>query len=270
MKIKFLGTGAPEGNPSPFCVCKNCKYARIHKKKNIRLQASLFINSDLLLDFGSDIRVAVNNLGISLAKVKYILVTHCHFDHWYAPNLIFRSKGPRMGNIQDLTIFGPSLLEKLARGWIKEESQVKIQPLNSWEDTYMGDYIIHPFPITQRDKFAGKGMGYIINQNKKLILYAVDTYKLPDDLFIKWKSISFDIIILDETFGLHHAPLKDHMYIASVVSTVDKLRKNGNVSKKTKIYIQHMSHHNPPHDKLVSIMRQYDIVVPYDGLVINI
>lgn len=270
MKIQFLGTGAPEGNPSPFCVCKNCKYVRIHKGKNIRLQASLLINSDLLLDFGPDIRVAVNNAGISLAKLKYVLVTHCHFDHWYAANLIFRLKGPRVGNMQHLTIYGPALLEKQAQEWIKEEQQVKIQPLNQWKDIHIGNYIVSTFPITQQDLFAGKGVGYVINQNKKLILYAVDTYELPNDLFIKWKSVSFDMIILDETFGLHPAPLKDHMHIAKVVSTVNKLRVNGNISKKTKIYIQHISHHNPPHDKLVLIMKRYNITVPYDGHVIDI
>jgi len=270
MKIQFFGTGAPEGNPSPFCVCKNCKYIRKYKGNNIRLQASLLINADLLLDFGPDIRVAANNAGISLTKLKYILVTHCHFDHWYAANLIFRLKGPRVGNIQRLTVLGPKLLKKLAQEWIKEEQQVIIQPLDQWKDIQIGKYIVSTFPITQQDLSAGKGMGYIINQNHKYILYAVDTYELPKELFKKWRSVSFDMIILDETFGLHPAPLKDHMHIAKVISSIDKLRENGNISKKTKLYIQHMSHHNPPHDKLVSIMKQYDISVPYDGLVIDI
>ena len=52
MKITFLGTGAI-GYPLSFCNCDNCKNARIHKGKSIRKRASLLINDDMIIPFGT-------------------------------------------------------------------------------------------------------------------------------------------------------------------------------------------------------------------------
>lgn len=105
MKLLFLGTGSPEGNPSPFCNCINCQYVRRRKGKNIRLQASLLINDDLLIDFGPDVTRAFNKCALSMSKLKYALITHCHHDHFYPGNFFNRLIGPRTSAICELHIF---------------------------------------------------------------------------------------------------------------------------------------------------------------------
>lgn len=268
MKLLFLGTGAPEGNPSPFCDCENCQDVRKRKGRNIRLQASLLINNELLIDFGPDVTRTFNNYGISMAKLKWVLITHCHSDHFYGGNFFNRLIGPRTKPIADLHIYGPERIKEISAEWVfkPEEQKVVFHVIEPYRTFKLGKYKIKTFAITQNDKFAGKGMYYVIFEGKKTLLYAVDTYKLPEEDWQAMKGVLFDVVILDETFGYKDPPNKDHHNIPLYLDTIQRLEREGHTHKKTKFYTQHMSHHNPAHDKLVKIMKKHRVNVPYDGL----
>ena len=268
MKLLFLGTGAPEGNPSPFCDCENCQYVRKKKGRNIRLQVSFLINNELLIDFGPDVTRTFNNYGKSMSKLKLVLITHCHFDHFYGGNFYNRLIGPRIKPISDLHIYGPERIKEISADWVFKpvEQKVFFHIVKPFQRFKLGKYKIRTFPITQNDKFAGKGMYYVISDEKKTLLYAVDTYKLPEENWQAMKGLRFDTVILDETFGFKDPPNKDHYSIPLFLDTIEKLKTEEYTHNKTKFYTQHMSHHNPPHDKLAKIMEKHHITVPYDGL----
>lgn len=268
MKVLFLGTGAPEGNPSPFCDCENCRYVRKTKGRNIRLQASLLINNELLIDFGPDVTRTFNNYGKSMSKLKWVLITHCHFDHFYGGNFFSRLIGPRTKPISNLHIYGPERVKEIATDWVlkPEEQKVFFHLIDPFQTFKLGKYKIKTFAITQNDKFAGIGMYFAISDGKKTLLYVVDTYKLPEENWQAMKGLCFDTVILDETFGFKDPPNKDHHSIPLYLETIKRLKTEGNTHKKTKCYTQHMSHHNPPHNQLVKIMKKHHITVPYDGL----
>lgn len=268
MEILFLGTGAPEGNPSPFCDCKNCQIVRKKKGQNIRLQASLLINSELLIDFGPDVTRTFNNYGISMSRLKWILVTHCHFDHFYGGNFFNRLIGPRTSPIADLHIYGPERIKEISADWIfkPEEQKIFLHVIEPFQTFELDKYKIKTFAITQNDKFAGKGMFYVISDGAKKLLYAVDTYQLPEESWQAMNGLRFNMVIMDETFGYSDPPNKDHQNIPLYLETIQRLKDAGHTYKDTKFYTQHMSHHNPPHERLVKIMATYHVVVPHDGL----
>lgn len=272
MQINFLGTGAPEGNPSPFCDCENCQYVRKTKRRNIRLQSSLLVDNELLIDFGPDVTRMFNNNGKSMSKLKWILVTHCHFDHFCGGNFFNRLIGPRTKSISDLHIYGPERIKEISADWLvkPEEQKVFLHSTKPFQTFMLGKYTIKTFAITQNDTFSGIGMYFVISDGKKTLLYAVDTYSLPEKNWQAMKGLRIDTVILDETFGLEDPPNKDHHNIPLYVETVRRLKIEGYTHKKTTYYTQHMSHHNPPHDKLTSIMKRYAIHVPYDGQIIDI
>lgn len=138
-----------------------------------------------------------------------------------------------------------------------------VKPFQSFN---IGKYKIRTLSISQNDDFTGEGMFYAITDGHKTLFYGVDTYVLPEENWPAMKGLIFDTIILDETFGFKNPPNKDHHNIPIFLATVDRLKVEGFTHPETKFYTQHMSHHNPPHDRLTKIMAKHKIIIPYDGL----
>ena len=82
MKFKYLGTAAAEGFPAVFCNCEYCNAARRKGGKNIRTRSQAVIDDDLLIDFPSDTYAHALYNGLNLGKIKHLLVTHSHMDHF--------------------------------------------------------------------------------------------------------------------------------------------------------------------------------------------
>src|SRR6266702_8213038 len=85
MKIMVLGSGAWQGIPSPFCICKVCRAANENStSKDNRTRPELLVETDagsFLLEVSPDIRLQSSKYRLPL--IKDFLVTHWHFDHMY-------------------------------------------------------------------------------------------------------------------------------------------------------------------------------------------
>ena len=90
MKIRYLGTAAAEGWPALFCSCPICTHAREQGGKNLRTRTQAILDGELLLDFPPDTYCHALQHGLELAKVRTLLVTHSHMDHWFPTDLIHR------------------------------------------------------------------------------------------------------------------------------------------------------------------------------------
>ena len=80
----FWGTGSAEGIPNPLCKCPACEKARKMKGKNIRSRSSFRLSEDILLDFGPDLVTQAQRNGGDLMKLRHVLITHTHYDHFSA------------------------------------------------------------------------------------------------------------------------------------------------------------------------------------------
>ena len=90
MKISVLGTSAATSMPLAFCNCTVCRQSRELGGKNIRKRSSIIINDELLIDLGPDAINACNMYGIDAGKIKYLLQTHSHSDHFDAGHFVTR------------------------------------------------------------------------------------------------------------------------------------------------------------------------------------
>ena len=70
MKLQFLGTGAADWNPKK------------PETGEHRWLSSVLINDDLLIDPGPCVLDAIEKFEIDPKKIKYIIVTHRHSDHF--------------------------------------------------------------------------------------------------------------------------------------------------------------------------------------------
>ena len=83
MKIKYLGTAAYEGVPSPFCGFRVCKLSRELGGRNMRSRSQALINDELLIDFNGDTVWHYHKYGFDWEKIGDCLITHSHCDHLY-------------------------------------------------------------------------------------------------------------------------------------------------------------------------------------------
>lgn len=90
MKIRYWGTAAAEGIPSLFCSCPRCKEAREKKGKFIRTRSQLLVDDSLLIDFNADTYMHSLKYDFDLGKLKDVLITHVHEDHFYPEDILYR------------------------------------------------------------------------------------------------------------------------------------------------------------------------------------
>jgi phosphoribosyl 1,2-cyclic phosphate phosphodiesterase len=271
MRLTFLGTAGSEGFPAAFCECARCVTARTLGGKNIRRRSSLLIDDDLLLDLGPDVPAALQDLGLTLARLRYVLITHAHDDHFLPVQLKYRhpryAPGP---GLPVLTVFGsqPSLARlgelSVSRDEVRVEGRLAIA--GEWFEA--GPYRI--LPLAARHAPALQPLVYVVSRSDAAVLYATDTGVLSNTTWRLLKGLHLDAAIFDATFW--SAPSDaDHLHLDEVVSIADMLRARGVVDERSTVLATHLSHRSQPdHATLEHRLAGTGIAPAYDGLVLDL
>ncbi len=270
MKILFLGTGAAEGIPSPFCECPTCTHARKTNGRNVRMRTATLINDDLLLDCGPDLVVATQRFGVQLSRLKILLVTHAHDDHFLASNLTWRGPGFCPTPIPTLHIFGPGPVTSALRrspDWptLAEKGAVSLTTVRPGQRWHSGPYQITALPATHHvDRTA---LLYIVSDGTHKVFYATDSGPLSERAWrIVAREAPFDAVLMENTMG--HAPYHGmHHNMESFLEAHRRFTVEGWLTQNSQFVAFHFSHQsNPPHDELVREFAPYGVIVAYDGM----
>lgn len=274
MKLTYLGTAAAEGFPAVFCNCKHCKKARKLGGKNIRTRSQTLINDDLLIDLPADTYQHFLSNKVEGHKIKYLLVTHSHQDHFYMEELAMRHK-PFAHNMETerIQVFAnKGSYEKLKKMHGIEKFGIDYTEMKPYKPVTFGDYKVTGLPAHH---FEGDGaLIYIIEQNGKKVLYAHDTGYFYDEVFdyIKDNKIVFDMITLD----CNHVDERvsdngGHMGIENNERVVKKLTEMGAVTEKTQKFVNHFSHNSEPfQNRIEKMVKPMGFKVSYDGREVEI
>lgn len=268
MKVTFLGTGAAEGIPSPFCDCRVCEHARRYGGVNVRKRQSVIINSDLLIDLGPDVPASCGMYGISLVELKYNLITHSHVDHFYGNNLLLRSKNLRkFSAIYPLhLVAGDSVFRLLGQtnDAALDLTRHVISPDQHFE---LVPYKIKSLTASHHEE-SGDAMNFVISDSKVNLLYACDTGLYREKVWDELTGFTLDAIIMDAT-KTDTDEFKNHLNYAGVLMMLDRMEQIGAKTPNTKVYVTHFSHQGgPTHDELAHKYGNDGILVAYDGLTI--
>lgn len=244
MKLTYLGTAAAEGFPAIFCNCRYCNEARALGGKNIRTRSQSLVNDDLLIDFPPDTYSHFLNNGIEGDKIKYLLLTHGHSDHFYTEDMYMRS-GAFAHDMRSevLEVFcSRKTYEKI--GNVPEN--IKFNIIKAFETVKVGSYRITALPA--RHMPGGEPLFYIIEGDKTL-LYSHDTGYFFDEIFdyIKENKISFDMISFDCTNI--DIPITDdgsHMGFPNIARVIERLKSIDVIKDTTVKYVNHFSHNGNP------------------------
>ena len=269
MKLTYLGTAAAEGFPAVFCRCEHCLNAKKLGGKNLRTRSQSIINDDLLIDLPADTYHHFLTNGIEGDKIKYLLITHDHADHFYFDELDNRhgayAHNMRCETIKVICSAGTaSLINNIPKN-------VEVTTISAFETIALENYEITALPARHRS--AKDPFIYIIKGDKTL-LYAHDTGYFFDEVFdyleknkIKLDMISFDCTNVD-------IPISDeggHMGFANIERVEKRLKSIGAVKSDTVLYVNHFSHNGVPlHEHLCNRASEYGYKVSFDGCAVEI
>ncbi|MFD1414380.1 MBL fold metallo-hydrolase [Oceanobacillus jeddahense] len=274
MKVHFLGTAAAEGFPNVFCRCQPCQDARKAKGRNIRTRSSVVIDDQWRVDYPPDAYYQALRDEVDMSKVNHLLLTHTHYDHLCAGDLLSRIEGFAHGVEQPLNIYGNDLALQQCRTSFSEESgiqqQFNMRRLIPFEAFWIGQAKITPL-LADHDP-RETCLLFFIEKDGKHLLYGNDSGWFPSATWDWLEGRRVDMAILDCTVGMNGNPRsRNHMSVETVIEVKKRFQAWHEENTKTKIIATHFSHNcGLLYQDLVDILAPYQIEVAYDGLVKHI
>ena len=276
MKIQIMGTAAYERVPAMFCTCAACKYARKNGGKAVRTQAQTLIGDDLLVDFGQDNYLHYLSGAYDYTKLRSILITHAHSDHFMTNELLMTSGAYGHNEMESITLVGTKgAAEKYAL--LEGDRKVNFSPIKYYETKNLGRYTVTALPACHGTE---EPTLYIITDGERTVLYNNDTGSVKEEVyaFIEKGGYHFDLVIADCTYGLLGYSSDGHMSIEDNEAHKARLTAIGALDEKSIYVITHYSHNAllfkdgtpaTPED-LERIAGERGMISAYDGITIEI
>jgi phosphoribosyl 1,2-cyclic phosphate phosphodiesterase len=271
MKIQLLGTAAAEGWPAIFCECDACKRAKALKGKNLRTRSSCLLNDAYLVDFPPDTYAHLLANDLDFSKIRHVLVTHSHQDHFYPEE--FNMRKDIFAQISD-----PGTLMIYGNAASRAKYEHAIEPDPNKRNTFVQVKVFTPFeaggarvvPLLADHEPKEEPLIYLFTLNGKTLLYGNDTGYFPEATWKYLDYIPIDIALFDCTCG----PLKcdhGHMGFSTVCEVKKRLIDQGCVSDKTVCVITHFSHHGEMlQTELEAMASPKGFLTAYDGMTLTV
>lgn len=283
----FLGTGAAELMPNPFCSCALCQRAR--EAGDIpRKRSALLLDSQICLDFGPDVLAASQQYNAPFYDLTDIFITHTHDDHLCISNLEVLTMTPRQGRSIRLWLSpeGASWLDDyrkysapLHRGRcgideILENGWLTVQVIEPYRWYDMQNFRVFAIQSNHQGCHPGEyALNYVIEKDGRRIFYAADTGLYSQEVLESLQNFGCDILVMEGTYGSLEIPRYcGHLSAEQFVENAENLVACGAVKKDAKIYVTHINQcHSFLHQEYQSYLAEksdLDITVAYDGMVV--
>lgn len=284
--MRFLGTGAGEGIPNPFCRCKFCENARKYGGKEIRTRSSFRVDEKFIIDIGADFFSQAARLGERFDTVEHVLYTHTHTDHFNF-NMIWERSVRTSGKLPPLNIyfteeamdvidefFMHSRVTEGREAYTRSED-INFVKLKFGKTTEIGGYYVTPMRGEHSTSFENNAANYLIEKNGESLYYALDSGYFLDETFERLERRKLDIFIGECTFpviGRDFKPgLSGHMDINMCLKNLERLYALDAVTQATRVYLTHIGP-LATHEQLCSYFEKidlpYKITIAYDGMTI--
>lgn len=284
MKITFLGTAAATACPLVFCRCPACQAAWKRGGKDFRRRSSVLIGDDLLIDLGPDVMSAAFSCGTDIRRVRYLLQTHAHSDHFDAGHLITRLSDYAAEDTLPLELCAsPETLRHMSDRLAREEDgaslltpewrerlNLTVRPMRHGDVIEAGGRRITA--VGSNHDPEGGSLLWAIEEDGAAFLYATDTMNFTDgavELF-RSRGFRFDAAAIDHTYG-PGTPGGGHLCADEVIGEIGRLRTAGVLAPSCRILATHISHEGmPPHDELSEFASAHGYEIAWDGLTVEL
>ena len=270
MKLTYLGTAAAEGFPALFCNCDYCAEARRLGGKNIRTRSQALLDDELLIDLPADTYLHFLSHGIEGDRLRYLFITHPHYDHFEPGNLEFRyGCNAHKLRVPLLEVYGGLGVADRLPG-IDEKKNVIVRPILPFETVQAGDYTVTALPA----RHMPNALFYLFQRDGRTLLYAHDTGFFREEVFsfLAEQKLHIDLLSMDCTNV--DIPISDeggHMGFPNIERLLARLSALGCVDERTVKVVNHFSHNgNPLHAHLEERAAAYGCIVSYDGMSLEV
>ncbi|MGY8823664.1 MAG: MBL fold metallo-hydrolase [Candidatus Latescibacterota bacterium] len=254
--------------------------------KDQRRNTGNYLTPDLLIDFTDHTPGALEEYGINPASIRYLMISHGHFDHFQPLEIIrFAASLPH-----PLMVFGNSMVIdalELCRDTVYDEETGRFvahrDPYNlETEKLILADpvtaggakvtpllgnhYMNKPYNIMEQ-----QSLNFLIEMGDKKVFYGLDSsYMMPQTLALL-NGTHLDVAIMDATFGARQidATVSGHHNWAMLDESLDDLRTAGCIDATTTIVAAHLSCNNIGlHEQAAPQQAARGITMAYDGLIL--
>ena len=273
MQLRILGSAAAEGIPALFCGCEVCRQARERGGRDIRRRTCYLWDDDILIDIGPDLFSAQVSFDLDYAKLRHLLVTHSHEDHFYPKSLKYRRHGfSVLPEDSWLTVHSNTAVEELLRqtcsGDLQKYSLDFRRALVGQEIEL--DAVRSAVPLAASHDEAEECLNYILKAGDKAILIGNDTGWWGEESWELLAQYQLDVAIIDCTYGRKDRR-QGHLGIAGVIAVRDRLRNLGVLGEASQVVANHFTHNGElNHADLLELMTPEHISVGYDGMQLEV
>jgi phosphoribosyl 1,2-cyclic phosphate phosphodiesterase len=269
MDVLVCGTAAAEAWPALFCHCSACAEARRRGGKNIRSRSGYLLGEEIKIDFGPDCAYHSLAYGIAYEKLKHLLVSHSHTDHWTPEEFSWRRPGFSVVPEESiLTIYGNEKVRTKTEAAIHGE----------WDKLRLKFVFVEPFqtvelepginatPLRASHDKSEVCLNWMVEANGAGFLQAHDTGWWDDECwdFIAGKKLK--AVTWDCTHGKIDAD-RNHMGCMGVARAKKRLEEAGGLAEDGVFYATHFSHNGGwLHEDLEEFFAPHGIEVAYDGM----
>lgn len=259
MKLKYLGTGGGGGIPELFCSCPVCLNARARGGKELRRRSLAIIDDELCIDLPCDARDSFIAHGVDYPKIAHILITHAHYDHFMAENLLTRPQGAGRVELYISRGSGEDFQKRceMLRALPTPEGLAPINVPNVHLVKAFESFRAGAFELTALESSHAKALetlNYLISRGDKSILWLHDSGVLTGNTreLLREKRPRLSLVSMDCALPTGAAASAEHMDLNACAETADFLRSLGCVGKDTRLVLSHISHNTKyAHEQLL-------------------
>lgn len=278
---QFLGTGAAEGTPAPFCKCPNCENARRVGGKEQRLRTCFRLTDSIMIDLGADAVVQARTYG-DFSKVNHVLVTHTHEDHlnmhmlmeslWsqeYRDTLHYYFTDKAFQIVENWRN-SPWVLKGMVREF-EEKGCVAFHKLEYGQKIEIEGIGFTPYRGNHKGNMGEDSAMYLIElPDDRKLFYGLDSSIYYPDTIQALKEHRVDIYISENTMGTYDGPVHpSHMRLKDVKELADTLYEQGTLGDESILYLTHINHHSTHKQNEEAVEKlKFPVrtIVTYDGM----
>ena len=280
MEVTFLGTAAATACPMVFCSCPMCSAAWKHGGKDFRRRSSALVDDDMLIDLGPDVMTAAFDFGADLRKIRVLMQTHAHSDHFDAGHLITRWGDYAPEGLRPLDLAAsPETIRRMSERLSLEEPGASLEKTEWLERLKLrvhplrhgGSVVLSGRRVTAVESVHDSGaLLFVVSDGESSFLYATDTLRLTDRAMDLLKRFRLDMVAIDHTYG-PGVPGAGHLNAEQAAEEITRLRSEGILKPKGRAFATHISHEGmPPHGELSEYARARGYEIAWDGLRIRL
>ena len=284
MKITFLGTAAATACPLVFCRCPVCASAWKTGGRDFRRRSSALVGEDLLIDLGPDLMSSAFAFGADVSKIRYVLQTHSHSDHFDAGHLITRlpdyataeplpleicASPETLRHMSDALSLEEPGADLLSKDW-QDQLRLSVRPLRHGETIQLGNRRVTAV-VSNHDPLDGSLL-YVVEEAGRAFFYATDTMRLTERAWslFKARGFAFDAVAIDATYGPGTRG-GGHLSVDQAAEEIARMRAEGVLKENARAFVIHISHEGmPPHATLDRYARARGLEAAWDGMILEI